>query len=1121
MGLRAQAEKLRAWVAEAGEVSPVDVGWSLVTGRAELASRAVVVGSDVEGFLSGLDAVVEDRPVPGVVQGRVLSGARSVVFVFPGQGSQWLGMASRLCEDSPVFAAALEDCAAALSEFVPWSLPDVLRGEAGEWTLDRVEVVQPALWAVMVSLAALWRSFGVEPAAVVGHSQGEIAAACVAGGLSLRDGARVVALRSRALAAVAGRGGMASVSLSESEVAARLERWSGALSIAATNSPRSTAIAGSVAELEEFITSCEEDGIFVRRIATDCAGHSAQMDQLEPVMLEQLAAVEPMTGSVPFYSTADNAFVDTAKLNNDYWYRNLREPVQFERAIQALLERGNTVFVEPSAHPVLTVSIHEVAESVGAEAVATGTLRRGEGGPKTFLSALGQVWAAGVDVQWASLFTGASQVELPTYAFQRQRFWLEAVPARSVVAASVEDAAFWDAIEHNDLDKLSKSLDAFGARHESLSEVLPALRSWRESLKTRSLLNECFYQVEWRQLEKAHRYPRSGSWLVVVAAQDRPQWVDAAITGLSTSGVEHVVVELTGSDRQATVAELEPVVAGQDFVGVIVMLSRESDSARDLATAPLGYLATMTVIQALNDLSNAAPLWCVTRGAVSVSAGEPLVEPSQALTLGLGRVAASEMPERWGGLVDLPPNEEERAAALLLQILGSFDEDEIAIRNGEVFARRLVRADSAVAEDDSWICTGTAVITGGTGRIGSSIARWLAERGAPRLVLLSRRGIDAPGATTLRNELQAHGTRVDFQACDVSDRVALQRIWTQVEEDGPISAVFHAAAVLDDAPIDALTFEQVDRTIAAKAGGARNLHELAQGSGLERFVLFSALGATLGLAGQGNYAPGNTYLDALAAHRRANGLPGTSIAWGAWADGGMASVDTVRSRLRHHGIGELPETVALSGLASVLSNDSSSNVVVARMNFDKMVSQMPGATSPLVKELVDVPDSVENPQGEFLTRIAGMPESRRLVEITAVVNEAVCLVLGYEKSHELEPKVPFRDLGADSLSSIQVRNRLKASIGIDVPTTAMFDYPTVETLSAQVYSWVMSESTAEKDFEREISKAIEKLESVGTVGLAQFGLADRLLALISPDSAHEGVDIDTMSLEDLIQKVME
>ncbi|MFI2584874.1 SDR family NAD(P)-dependent oxidoreductase, partial [Streptomyces rochei] len=456
VGLRAQAQRLRAWVASR-DFDPVDVGWSLVTGRAELASRAVVVGSDVESFLSGLDAVAEGRPVPGVVQGRVLSGARSVVFVFPGQGSQWLGMALELGESSPVFAAALDECAAALSEFVPWSLPDVLRGDAGEWTLDRVDVVQPALWAVMVSLAALWRSFGVEPGAVVGHSQGEIAAACVAGGLSLRDGARVVALRSRALAAVAGRGGMVSVSLSESEVAARLERWSGALSIAAVNGPRSIVVSGGVGELDEFVASCEADQVYVRRVAVDYASHSAQMRELESVLAEQLAGVEPVSGSVPFYSTVEDGFVDTAGLDGGYWYRNLRQPVLFEQAVRALLDSEHAVFVEVSPHPVLTVGMTEVVDAVDAEAVVSGSLRRGEGGLGQFVSALGQLWASGVPVVWDSLFSGASRVELPTYAFQRQRFWLDALPARDVAGVgqvSVEHPLLGASVSIADADTM-------------------------------------------------------------------------------------------------------------------------------------------------------------------------------------------------------------------------------------------------------------------------------------------------------------------------------------------------------------------------------------------------------------------------------------------------------------------------------------------------------------------------------------------------------------------------------------------------------------------------------------------------------------------------------------------
>ncbi|WP_131817330.1 SDR family NAD(P)-dependent oxidoreductase, partial [Nocardia salmonicida] len=619
-----------------------------------------------------------------------------------------------------------------------------------------------------------------------------------------------------------------------------------------------------------------------------------------------------------------------------------------------------------------------------------------------------------------------------------------------------EDSSFWRAIENDDLDELSQSLDQFGAGRASLNEVLPALRSWRQSLKARSLLDECRYQVEWRRPENPHRTPRPGTWIVVVSAEDRAQWVEETLTVLADpkSGVEYVVLECAGTERQEVGAELEAVVAGQDVAGVLSLLSREADEAHDLVTAPTGYAATLAVMQALGDLGCVAPLWCVTRGAVSVEPGDVLESPVQGLMLGLGRVAALEMPERWGGLVDLPSALDESSVALLADVLEYTDEDEIAIRADGVFARRLVRAKLSTSQPEPWVPEGTVVVTGGTGRIGSAVARWLAEQGAPRLLLLSRSGMSAPGAAELYDELRALGSRVDIVACDISDRVGLQRVWTSNIGEEPVRAVFHTAAVLDDAPIDALTMAQVNRTMAVKVGGARNLHELAQEAGVDKFVLFSSLGATLGVAGQGNYAPGNAFLDALAEARRAHGLAGMSIAWGAWAGGGMASTDTVRDGLQRHGVLEMGPELTIAGLSRTV-NGGDSNITFAQIDWDKLSGVLrPGGKATLVYEIPEVPvsayrdETVSASEGHDLQRLlASLDENERRNKVAVIVSDCLKSVLGYQN---VDAERSFKELGADSLSSIQLRNALRAATGLSFSGTLIFDYPTPALLTEHI-----------------------------------------------------------------------
>ncbi|MEU1883837.1 acyltransferase domain-containing protein, partial [Streptosporangium sp. NPDC020072] len=434
-GLRGQAVSLATFVEGRDELEPADVAYSLVTTRGPLAERAVVVGADRETLASGVRSLTGDGALPDHVVRGAADVDGKVVFVFPGQGGQWQGMAAGLLETAPVFAERLTECAAALAEFTDWSLLDVVRGAPDAPGLDRVDVVQPVLWAVMVSLAELWRSYGVRPDAVVGHSQGEIAAAVVAGGLSLRDAARVVALRSQAITALSGEGGMASVSLPAAEAEARLAAWGGRLSVGVVNGPSSVVVSGEVEPLVELLAQLDAEGVRNRRVPVDYASHSARVESIHDDLVKALSPIVPRTGTVPMLSTATGDWIDTSVLDAEYWYTNLRHTVRFEEATRALAEAGHTAFVEVSPHPVLTASIHETLDSGdGPPTLVTGTLRRDQGGLDRFLTSLAEAFVRGVPVDWTAAFagTGPRRVELPTYAFQRTRYWLDGTLASTV-----------------------------------------------------------------------------------------------------------------------------------------------------------------------------------------------------------------------------------------------------------------------------------------------------------------------------------------------------------------------------------------------------------------------------------------------------------------------------------------------------------------------------------------------------------------------------------------------------------------------------------------------------------------------------------------------------------------
>ncbi|MEU5314970.1 type I polyketide synthase [Streptomyces sp. NPDC021562] len=435
--LRGQAARLGDLLAAPDAPELTDVAWSAAATRTAHAHRAVVLASGPADARTGLEALAAGVEAPHVVTGTPTGS--DAVFVFPGQGSQWVGMASALLAGSEVFRDAFADCERVFADLVGWSVTGAMAGAPDAPSLERLDVVQPVLFSVMVALARTWQAAGVRPAAVVGHSQGEIAAAHVAGALSLADAARVVALRSRLIVDVVGLGAMAGVSRSPEWVAARLKPWERELSVGVVNGPESVVVTGDVAALEEFLAVAEAEGAQVRRVRGAVApGHAPQMERLRTRLLDALAELTPWAGTVPLCSTVTGDLLDGPEMTAAYWYRNAREPVRFDAAVRRLLDRGHRVFLEMSPHPLLLGPVTDIAGTRDVRVAALGTLRREDGGPGRTARALAEAWAHGVAVDWASAVfegVGARRVDLPTYAFQRDHFWLE--PTSGPVGAGV------------------------------------------------------------------------------------------------------------------------------------------------------------------------------------------------------------------------------------------------------------------------------------------------------------------------------------------------------------------------------------------------------------------------------------------------------------------------------------------------------------------------------------------------------------------------------------------------------------------------------------------------------------------------------------------------------------
>ncbi|MFD5818893.1 type I polyketide synthase [Streptomyces sp. NPDC127038] len=427
--LREQAERLHDLVTADPSLPLPGIGHALATTRTPFEHRAVVLADDRDQALAGLSTLAAGGSAARAVRGTATRPAGPVVFVFPGQGSQWPGMGRRLYAESPVFARSVDACAKALDPWLDWSLLDLVTGADTAPSLERGDaVVQPALFAMMVSLAALWRSLGVVPDVVVGHSQGEIAAACAAGALGLDDAARIVALRSRALTELAGLGGLNAVAAPLARVEERLAHWPGRLSVAAVNGPASVVIAGDLQALEEFAARAAEDGVRVRRVRIEYASHSHHVERIREQVLAAAAGITPRETAVEFHSTVTAAPLDTRTLDADYWYANLRSTVRFGEVIGNLMRERGGVYVEISPHPVLQVAMEEAAEALAAPPAVVGTLSRHDGSAGKVLASLAELHVRGVPVDWTAALTPAPtrRTGLPTYPFQRRRHWLTA-----------------------------------------------------------------------------------------------------------------------------------------------------------------------------------------------------------------------------------------------------------------------------------------------------------------------------------------------------------------------------------------------------------------------------------------------------------------------------------------------------------------------------------------------------------------------------------------------------------------------------------------------------------------------------------------------------------------------
>ncbi len=1084
------------------DVSIEDICYTANIGREHFNHRLAIVADSREQLVEELASFSRQT-------GHVGEKPPKIAFLFTGQGSQYINMGRQLYSSQPVFRSSLDQCAEILRPLLEHSLLEVLYPTQAQSSvsllLNQTAYTQPALFAFEYALYQLWKSWGIEPDVVMGHSVGEYVAATVAGVFSLEDGLKLIAQRGQLMQQLPLGGEMVSLMASEEKVREVIAPFHHTVAIAAINGSESVVVSGASKDIGVICQQLSTMSVKTKQLQVSHAFHSPLMT---PMLKEFELVANHVTYNqprIPLVSNVTGSLADEKITTAQYWVNHARQSVQFASSIETLCTLKYEVFLEIGPKPILL--------GMGRECLPQNTglwlssMRPGVSECQQLLSSLGELYVAGVSVDWSGFERSPHQkVALPTYPFQRQRYWIEDTPPRHQLIESLSgeniQTPITNFLNQGNTDELVHLVQKAGNFSPEQIELLPELlavlvREHKQHLIPDDNIQDLCYELVWRlqrniQQESigdyipapseisAHLEPNAakpnktktepGSWLIFADNQGIAQHLSELLRSQKHSCIlvfpgtaYKQIAEQEFSINPALLEDFQQLLREQvasypaPWRGVVYLWSLDTVSADALTVADLedaslrGCGGVLSLIQSLISLEFSPPptIWLVTKGTQRVGIESTLLGVAQSPVWGLGKVITNEHPEFNCTLVDLDPAGNNNAQSLfgeICQIEPTRGETHIACRNGHRYVNRLVRSDKIDRKSLHLKAKATYLITGGLGEIGLLVAKWLVEHGAKHLVLVGRSKPDEAARETLM-ELEELGTQVVVIQTDISVEEEVTSLLNQIKTSMPqLKGIIHTAGVFDDRLLVDHQWQLFAKVFAPKVSGAWNLHTQTQDVPLDFFVLFSSVASVLGSAGLANYAAANAFLDALAHYRRSLSLPGLSLNWGPWSMVGMARAVGSRGEVQWatKGIKPIEPQQALSILENLFSQDVP-QLGVMQLNWSKFLQQFSrssalGFFSEIAQQVQELASTLQPkvnlPKLLDQIKASSLEESQSL--LMTYIQKQIAKVLAITTS-ELNIDQPLNKMGLDSLMVVELRNRLKAELEINIPITKFLD----------------------------------------------------------------------------------